>query len=310
MSIDALSWAFKQDIKPSSLKFILVALADNCGYDDCAWPSIRALTAKTGQNRKTVIDNLDKLEEMGIIEDSGRRVGATGQVKVYRLTGSNGTENGTVVNEDLDKGTENGTVPKTELLEGERVPETEPLNSTVFTPNSTVFTRKSTVFTRKSTENGTRNHKEPIEPKEPTPTPETLPDAPSNVPTKSAAVSVVLRSEGWASVSSMHPDLIALVADGAEIQLFIDASRETKARGKNLGYLFAIVKRMHGELKAMVATAATASAAPKGRWFDSDAGIAAKAAELGLEQIEDETLKHFMGRINEAITAKKQSIHA
>ena len=60
----------------------------------------------------------------------------------------------------------------------------------------------------------------------------------------------------------------------------------------------------------MVATAATASAAPKGRWFDSDAGIAAKAAELGLEQIEDETLKHFMGRINEAITAKKQSIHA
>lgn len=113
---------------------------------------------------------------MGIIEDSGSRVGATGQVKVYRLTGSNGTENGTVVNEDLDKGTENGTVPETGLLEGKRVPETEPLNSTVFTPNSTVFTRKSTVFTRKSTENGTRNHKEPIEPKEPTPIPETLPD--------------------------------------------------------------------------------------------------------------------------------------
>lgn len=99
---------------------------------------------------------------MGIIEDSGRRVGATGQVKVYRLTGSNGTENGTVVDEDLDKGTENGTVPETGLLEGKRVPKTEPLNSTVFTP--------------KGTENGIRNHKEPIESKEPTPIPETLPD--------------------------------------------------------------------------------------------------------------------------------------
>lgn len=122
MSIDAISWAFKQHIKPSSLKFVLVALADNCTHDGLAWPSLKALSEKTGQDRKTIIASLDKLELMGIIADSGKRVGATGQVKVYRFNS-----------------TENGTVPKTEQYRFSR--ETVP-----FIPDN-------------STENGTRNLK-------------------------------------------------------------------------------------------------------------------------------------------------------
>jgi hypothetical protein len=141
MSIDAISWAFKQNVKPSSLKFVLVALADNCTHDGLAWPSLKALAEKTGQDRKTIIASLDKLESMGIIADSGKRVGATGQVKVYCF-----------------KSTENGTVPKTEQYRFSR--ETVPF------------------FPGNSTENGTRNLKgtikessKPISHKKPTPVP-------------------------------------------------------------------------------------------------------------------------------------------
>ena len=91
------------------------------------FPSVQALSSTTEQDRKTVMDNLQRLREMGFIEDTGARRGITGQVPVYRLkspesgtvkTGQshpsdspnspeipapNSTENGT--------GTKNGTVP-------------------------------------------------------------------------------------------------------------------------------------------------------------------------------------------------------
>lgn len=130
MTIEAIVWAFKQPIKPSSLKFVLVALSDNCSVDGLAWPSLKALCEKTGQDRKTVIASLDKLEAMGIIVDSGKRAGVTGQVKVYRFNS-----------------TENGTVPKTEQYRSSN--ETVP-----FIPAN-------------STENGTRKPKEPL--KQPSP---------------------------------------------------------------------------------------------------------------------------------------------
>jgi len=108
MSIEAMQWAFRQEIKPSSVKFVLVSLADNATEDGLAWPSIAALCAKTGQDRKTVIASLDRLEQAGYLADSGERRGGTGQVKVYRF------------NFDGEKqclkrnSSENGTVPKTD----------------------------------------------------------------------------------------------------------------------------------------------------------------------------------------------------
>lgn len=141
MSIEAMQWAFNQDIKPSSVKFVLVALGDNAQHDGMAWPSIAALSEKTGQDRKTVISALDRLEAAGYLMDSGKRTGTTGQIKVYRF------------NFSRSKSTENGTVPKTEQfrISAETVPD---------------FPPKSTVFPHKSTENGTRNPQEPtLEPK-------------------------------------------------------------------------------------------------------------------------------------------------
>lgn len=141
MSIEAMQWAFNQDIKPSSVKFVLVALGDNAQHDGMAWPSIAALSEKTGQDRKTVISALDRLEAAGYLTDSGKRTGTTGQIKVYRFNFARG------------KDTESGTVPKTEQFR----------NSAQTVPD---FPPKSTVFPHKSTENGTRNPQEPTkEPK-------------------------------------------------------------------------------------------------------------------------------------------------
>lgn len=120
MSVEAITWALKQPVKPSSTKFVLVALA-NCSHTETglAHPSVKYLTEATGQDRKTVLGNIQKLIAWGLIEDSGERVGATRQVIVYRLN----------VGPDLfmeqsqkRNSSENGTVPKT------------PDNSTVLPP--------------------------------------------------------------------------------------------------------------------------------------------------------------------------------
>jgi hypothetical protein len=89
MSIRAIDWAFRQQIASSQDKFVLVALADYANDSGHAWPTITTTTRKTGQDRKTVIAALHRLEARGWIEDTGKRAGKTKQVKVYRLKWAN-----------------------------------------------------------------------------------------------------------------------------------------------------------------------------------------------------------------------------
>lgn len=123
MSIRYLNDAFDMDVKPSSLKFVLVALADYANDEGEAYPSIETLVNKTSQNRKTVQANIKKLIALGLIEDTGKKRGKTKQIPVLKmlLKGAqkrersqkrNSTENGIV------KGPKNGTVPKTGQLAG------------------------------------------------------------------------------------------------------------------------------------------------------------------------------------------------
>jgi hypothetical protein len=85
MSSEALAWAFKSDVKPSSVKFTLVALCECANYQTGKiFPSIRHLCQITGQDRKTVISNIGKLVSEGWIDETGERVGKTGQIKVYQ----------------------------------------------------------------------------------------------------------------------------------------------------------------------------------------------------------------------------------
>jgi hypothetical protein len=126
MSIEIMTWAFKQPVKPSSLKFVLVVLA-NCANTESglAYPSIAYLSSATGQDRKTVLSNMSKLRELGVVEDTGKRVGSTRQVVVYKVLCTP-----ILFNAVLDS-TENGTLAKKE-------PETVPKS----TDNSTVFPNK------------------------------------------------------------------------------------------------------------------------------------------------------------------------
>lgn len=87
MSLQALSWAFKLPLKPASLKLTLIALVDHANAHGMCYPSLDSLVAKTSLDRKTVIANIDKLEEYGFLGDTGKRTGATGQIKIYRLLG-------------------------------------------------------------------------------------------------------------------------------------------------------------------------------------------------------------------------------
>lgn len=163
MSVSALTWAFSLDIKPSSAKFVLVALADVANQDGLAFPSVANLADRTSQDRKTVIVALGRLEEIGVIIDTGRRVGRTGQVKVYRLQDKS-TKNG--IN------TEIGTVPETEA------------NDTVFPGKSPVFGGKESqkrytepsVTIREPEESRTASQATPV------PTADELADAPFLLP--------------------------------------------------------------------------------------------------------------------------------
>lgn len=140
MSVEAITWALAQPISHSSAKFVLVVLA-NCASGDgnVAYPSSAYLSEATGQDRKTVLANLQRLRELGFITDTGKRVGSTKQVVVYQL---NTSENGTVQEPLKRNSTENGTVPKTD-------------------GNSTVFPVKQSRFSAKQSQ---KRDTEPSEP--------------------------------------------------------------------------------------------------------------------------------------------------
>lgn len=146
MSVEAITWALSLEIKHSTSKFVLVALA-NCangdlGGDLIAWPSHAYLSKTTGQDRKTVWTNLKRLTQLGLISDTGQREGGTKQVIVYRLHPLKDANTGSEL-----KIPENGTLPNTEQFQNslERIP----------------------FFPPKSPKNGIRNRnrtvKEPIE---------------------------------------------------------------------------------------------------------------------------------------------------
>lgn len=109
MSVEAISWALKQPLSHSSTKFVLVAMA-NCadGNSFECYPSIAYLCESTAQNRKTVLENIKRLIDLGYIEDTGDRKGRTGQIKAYRI-------NLKAVPKTDGKSPENGSerVPKT-----------------------------------------------------------------------------------------------------------------------------------------------------------------------------------------------------
>lgn len=86
MSRAAVEWASRQAPPQPADKLVLWALADamNAKASE-AYPSVAAISAFTGLERKRIMASLARLQAGGWIIDTGRRVGATKQVKVWRL---------------------------------------------------------------------------------------------------------------------------------------------------------------------------------------------------------------------------------
>lgn len=86
MSRDCVDALWKAQIKPATLKLTLMAIcdrADNDGYR--CYPSIERVCKDTSLNKKTAQANIKKLIDMGLIIDTGRRVGASQRVKVLQV---------------------------------------------------------------------------------------------------------------------------------------------------------------------------------------------------------------------------------
>ncbi|MDO7505323.1 helix-turn-helix domain-containing protein [Acinetobacter baumannii] len=119
MSLDASIWAFKAEVKTSSQRLVLLALADRAGESHKCYPSIKRMVKDTLLNRKTIIKVLDELEAGSFIKFTGEITG--NGVKVYQLIGVMGREedsstspkNGTSTNNgtssNFGTGTKNGT---------------------------------------------------------------------------------------------------------------------------------------------------------------------------------------------------------
>jgi hypothetical protein len=84
-------------------------------------------------------------------------------------------------------------------------------------------------------------------------------ELPTNV-TKAGAVCVVLKSEGIPAVNPGHPELIALLTQGADVGIFAAAAQVAKKAGKpDFAYVIGIVKR---QMASAAAIASTPMAAP------------------------------------------------
>ncbi|WP_269915530.1 helix-turn-helix domain-containing protein [Acinetobacter sp. HY1485] len=104
MSLDATTWAWKAPVETSSQRVVLLSMADRAGEDHTAYPSVARLAKDCVLNRKTVMKVADQLEELGLLQDTGKTRG--NGVKVYRLIGVNGREEIPLTS------TKSGTCPK------------------------------------------------------------------------------------------------------------------------------------------------------------------------------------------------------
>ncbi|XPV77719.1 MAG: helix-turn-helix domain-containing protein [Desulfovibrio sp.] len=112
MSVDAMQWAWKQNLRPLC-KLVLLSLADRADERHRCFPSAARLVEDTGANKKTVYAALSELREAGLIRETGERTGRTKQVRIYALVGVCGREKQT----QKRNTTKNGTVPETELTQ-------------------------------------------------------------------------------------------------------------------------------------------------------------------------------------------------
>ena len=113
MSLLALTWAFRQPVRPAA-KLVLLALADHANDDGECWPGIAGLTAKTSLSDRAIQKNMRVLASAGLLnvtprlDESGRQ-----KSSLYRLVFSGGGERGSPRGESrAGDGSERGSSPR------------------------------------------------------------------------------------------------------------------------------------------------------------------------------------------------------
>lgn len=87
MSRTCTEWAWRLEIKPATLKLVLLNLADRADNDGFrCYPSIDRIAKDTGLNKKTVQQNIKILIERGLIRDTGNRVGKLQRIRILQIT--------------------------------------------------------------------------------------------------------------------------------------------------------------------------------------------------------------------------------
>lgn len=87
VSLPATQWAWRQQGLRPLHKLILLRLADRAGDDNTVWPSYSLICEDTGVDKKTVWAAIKALRDIGLISDTGRRTGRTGQIPILELVG-------------------------------------------------------------------------------------------------------------------------------------------------------------------------------------------------------------------------------
>lgn len=87
MSDSIMDWVWDEVREVSaSEKLVMLCMADYADKALCrCWASIESITYKTGLNRKTVQATIKRLEDAGLILDTGIRRGTTGRVRVFEI---------------------------------------------------------------------------------------------------------------------------------------------------------------------------------------------------------------------------------
>ena len=89
MSVNATRFAWECDLskttKRSAKRLVLLALADRANKENTCFPSIARVVKDTGMDRKTVMNTINDLIQLGLVLDTGDRKGGTNQVRVLNI---------------------------------------------------------------------------------------------------------------------------------------------------------------------------------------------------------------------------------
>jgi hypothetical protein len=100
MSSRATAWCWTVKLKPGSAHHLLCAMCEHANFTtNLSYPSVETLCDMTGQDRKTVLAGLQRLIDAGLMIDTGKKTGRTGQIPVYKM----------LIPDEADRG-KNGTV--------------------------------------------------------------------------------------------------------------------------------------------------------------------------------------------------------